>query len=137
MTDMDALFDGGNAHLLPGGPAHTVALLKHFNAWRRGDERLEMPNPAEIGLAIDSAIELIETLEADAKRYRFLRNQPLSDKFPAGWYVAQVIQDGVVELATARNLDTLDSAIDAAMEGHEMMTARPEPGVMEPTLWQP
>ncbi len=67
MTDMDALFDGGNAHLLPGGPAHTVALLKHFNAWRRGDERLEMPNPAEIGLAIDSAIELIERHHAVIK----------------------------------------------------------------------
>ena len=67
----DALFDGSNAHLLPCSPARTVELLKHHNAWRRGDESLEMLHPAEIGIVIDVAVELIErgeTYAAQAKR---------------------------------------------------------------------
>lgn len=67
----DALFDGSNAHLLPRSPARTVELLKHHNAWRRGDESLEMLHPAEISIVIDVAVELIErgeTYAAQAKR---------------------------------------------------------------------
>ena len=68
---MDALFDGSDAHLLPGSPARCVDLLKHHNAWRRGDESLEMLHPVEIGIVIDVAVELIErgeTYAAQAKR---------------------------------------------------------------------
>lgn len=70
-VSFDALFDGSNAHLLPCSPARTVELLKHHNAWRRGDESLEMLHPAEIGIVIDVAVELIErgeTYAAQAKR---------------------------------------------------------------------
>ena len=37
----------------------TIAFLQKFNAWRRGDETLEMPSPAEIGATIDDAVNLL------------------------------------------------------------------------------
>jgi len=47
-------------------PAETTAILRHFNAWRRGNlEDQPMPDPREIGLAIDAAIEMIESAEED------------------------------------------------------------------------
>ena len=36
-----------------------IAFLQKFNAWRRGDETLEMPLPAEIGATIDDAVNLL------------------------------------------------------------------------------
>ena len=44
-------------------PAETTAILRQFNEWRRGDEAIDQPDPREIGLAIDAAIEMIERLE--------------------------------------------------------------------------
>ena len=48
-------------------PTETAALLRRFNAWRRGDYAPEdqpaQPDPCEIGLAIDAAIEMIESVE--------------------------------------------------------------------------
>ena len=45
-------------------PAETAAFLRQFNEWRRGEgEDLQMPNPREIGKAIDAAIEMIERME--------------------------------------------------------------------------
>jgi hypothetical protein len=41
----------------------TIETLEKFNAWRRGDELMEMPSPKLIGQAIDSAIEKIKTIE--------------------------------------------------------------------------
>jgi hypothetical protein len=34
----------------------TIKTLSDFNAWRRGDEVIEQPDPADIGHAIDIAI---------------------------------------------------------------------------------
>ena len=46
-------------------PAEVVANLRVFNDWRRGElDDLSMPDPREIGEAIDTAVELIERLEA-------------------------------------------------------------------------
>ena len=46
----------------------TVAILRQFNEWRRGDydpsEQPEPPDPREISEAIDAAIELIERAAA-------------------------------------------------------------------------
>lgn len=45
-------------------PTETAAILRQFNAWRRGEgEDLQMPNPREIGKAIDAAVEMIERME--------------------------------------------------------------------------
>jgi hypothetical protein len=37
----------------------TLLALANFNSWRRGDETLEMPPPAEIGATIDDAVNLL------------------------------------------------------------------------------
>lgn len=34
--------------------------LREFNAWRRGEDGYEMPDPKDIGKTIDQAIELLE-----------------------------------------------------------------------------
>ena len=45
-------------------PAEVVANLRVFNDWRRGElDDLSMPDPREIGEAIDAAVEMIERME--------------------------------------------------------------------------
>ena len=46
-------------------PTETTATLRQFNEWRRGDEDIPQFDPREIGLAIDAAIEMIESAEED------------------------------------------------------------------------
>lgn len=46
-------------------PTETAAKLRVFNDWRRGElDDLSMPDPREIGEAIDAAVEMIDRLEA-------------------------------------------------------------------------
>ena len=46
-------------------PAEVVANLRVFNDWRRGElDDLSMPDPREIGEAIDAAVEMVERFEA-------------------------------------------------------------------------
>ena len=46
-------------------PTEVTAILRQFNEWRRGEgEDLQMPNPREIGKAIDAAVEMIDRLAA-------------------------------------------------------------------------
>ena len=43
----------------------TITILRRYNKWRRGNlEGRPMPDPREIGEAIDAAIEMIDRLEA-------------------------------------------------------------------------
>ncbi|MBP9032753.1 MAG: hypothetical protein KBG29_02590 [Pseudomonadales bacterium] len=45
-------------------PTETAALLRQFNVWRRGHhDDTAMPDPREIGRAIDAAVEMIERME--------------------------------------------------------------------------
>lgn len=37
----------------------TLLALAIYNSWRRGDETIEMPAPAEIGATIDDAVNLL------------------------------------------------------------------------------
>ena len=37
----------------------TIKFLSIHNSWRRGDETIEMQDPAEIGAAIDDAVNLL------------------------------------------------------------------------------
>ena len=47
-------------------PTETAAKLRHYNAWCRGNlEDQPMPDPREIGLAIDAAVEMIESAEEE------------------------------------------------------------------------
>ena len=41
-------------------PTETTAILRQFNAWRRGDEDIPQFDPREIGEAIDAAVEMLE-----------------------------------------------------------------------------
>lgn len=45
----------------------TLDLLTAFNEWRRGGEG-DQPDPKEIGLAIDSAIDFIQSIETRKNR---------------------------------------------------------------------
>ena len=43
-------------------PTETIAILRQFNEWRRGDEDIPQFDPREIGEAIDAAVEMIERI---------------------------------------------------------------------------
>ena len=63
-------------------PAETAAKLRHFNDWRRGElDDLSMPDPREVGEAIDVAIGMIERLD------RLIHQEPI------GWF-ARLDGDG-------------------------------------------
>ena len=42
-----------------------IKYLKLYNEWRRGDEKMEQPNPTEIGKLIDEACEMLTSLERE------------------------------------------------------------------------
>ena len=45
-------------------PTETATILRHYNAWRRGNlEDQPMPDPREIGLAFDAVVEMIERMD--------------------------------------------------------------------------
>ena len=47
-------------------PTETATILRQYNQWRRGNlEDQPMPDPREIGLAIDAAVEMIESAEEE------------------------------------------------------------------------
>src|SRR5574343_964397 len=58
----------------------TLLALAEFNSWRRGDESLEMPSPAEIGASIDDAVNLL-------RQYDEMERE-MDDRFNAGWNAA-------------------------------------------------
>ena len=45
-------------------PAEVAATLRQFNGWRRDfEDKVEQPDPREIGEAIDAAVEMIERMK--------------------------------------------------------------------------
>lgn len=56
----------------------TIEILRQFNAWRRGDERIPQSDPTTIGVAVDDAIKCIEAFdrlnESLAKNKRLFTN---------------------------------------------------------------
>ena len=51
----------------------TLKFLAIHNSWRRGDETFEMQNPAEIGAAIDDAVNLLRKYDELEKENATLR----------------------------------------------------------------
>jgi hypothetical protein len=51
------------------------AQLREYNAWRRSDETLEQPNPADIGAMIDEAADRLEELERELAAERALADR--------------------------------------------------------------
>ena len=47
-----------------------IKYLKLYNEWRRGDEKMGQPNPAEIGKLIDEACEKLFLLERERNEAR-------------------------------------------------------------------
>jgi hypothetical protein len=52
---------------------NTKTIIKHlklYNKWRRSDEKMEQPNPTEIGKLIDEACEVLTSLERERDKAR-------------------------------------------------------------------
>ena len=47
-----------------------AAELRRYNAWRRGDESIEGPNPKRLGDTIDEAADRLEELELKNQTFR-------------------------------------------------------------------
>lgn len=45
-------------------PTEVAAILRQLNAWRRCDKNIRLPDPRDIGEAIDAAVEMIDLLAA-------------------------------------------------------------------------
>ena len=73
-------------------PTETIAILRQFNEWRRGDEDIPQPDPRVIGEAIDAAVEMIDRLEAAEKERDALRAkiEAMEKQEPAGYGVRYV-----------------------------------------------
>lgn len=57
---------GGDAHMRPAGISECANYLRKYNAWRRSDpednREVEMPNPRELGLHIDFAVDVLDAM---------------------------------------------------------------------------
>lgn len=52
-----------------------ASYLENYNKWRRGDEEIEMPEPKELGIAIDCAISYLRhDMEIIKRQYLALRD---------------------------------------------------------------
>ena len=49
-------------------PLHKVIkFIENYNAWRRGSKGYNQPNPTELGLCIDQAVEMLKTMNKTSK----------------------------------------------------------------------
>ena len=44
-----------------------IEIIKNYNAWRRGSKGYNQPNPTELGLCIDQAVEMLKTMNKTSK----------------------------------------------------------------------
>jgi hypothetical protein len=47
-----------------------IQILRDYNLWRRGDDKMEQPDPWRIGEAIDDVLMAIDNMEEEAKLHR-------------------------------------------------------------------
>lgn len=69
-----------------------IQTLKRFNAWRRGDDVIEQPNPKAVGQAIDAVIEHLAALERDRDEWKAeaeMRSKEIDDV----QFLAQLLRD--------------------------------------------
>lgn len=66
-------------------PTEVAAKLRVFNDWRRGElDDLSMPDPCEVGEAIDAALEMIERMEKMEAALRIAVRQNSHDMLMTG-----------------------------------------------------
>lgn len=83
-------------------PTEIIKFLQNYNAWRRGDETIEMPSPSDIGCAIDSAVKLLrehDELERRAERLALALKDAISTYF------------GADKLVTAERIEAWQAAL--------------------------
>jgi len=56
-------------------PAEAIAFLREYNAWRRGGDDSEMPQPYQIGQAIDALCDHAERMERELAAGRALADR--------------------------------------------------------------
>ena len=100
-------------------PTETANFLRQFNEWRRGEgEDLQMPNPREIGKAIDAAVEMIDRLEAAEKERDALRAK-----------IAEMEQQAPLDAGS----DVFRSAFEAALKAGNWPATRQGDGYRSPS----
>ena len=60
-----------------------VSEVRRYNAWRRGDESQEMPEPKRIGEALDALCDRVEELEEVVRAARHATLQPPESETPS------------------------------------------------------
>ena len=96
-----------------------INFLQNYNAWRRGDETLEMPPPAEIGTNIQDAIvllrknaELEAELATEREKVRGLHKALKNIKNS----ICRIVPDGYSQPCVDESADECDMIIEAAMK---------------------
>ena len=96
-----------------------INFLQNYNAWRRGDETLGMPHPAEIGANIQDAIvllrknaELEAELATEREKVRGLHKALKNIKNS----ICRFVPDGYSQPCVDESADECDRIIDAAMK---------------------
>jgi DNA repair exonuclease SbcCD ATPase subunit len=104
----------------------TISVLEEYNKWRRGDETISMPDPFEIGVAIDDAVRLLRELAAERAEVERLTKQIKDDnrsygcelRDPNGTIWEQAAKDHArAERAEAELKASRYETVKAAQEG--------------------
>ena len=97
----------------------TLLALAIYNSWRRGDETIEMPAPAEIGATIDDAVNLLrkyDDLKARAERAEaeLAGIRALADRRNKRYHVEDTTHQLVVALDQALDIAQAQLAAERA-----------------------
>ena len=75
-------------------PLHEViTFIENYNAWRRGSEEHNHPNPTELGRCIDQAVEILK-----AMTWQPMETAPKDREFLGVWGSPMDVQDKSVDL---------------------------------------
>jgi hypothetical protein len=75
-------------------PLHEViTFIENYNAWRRGSEEHNHPNPTELGRCIDQAVEMLKKMT-----WQPMETAPKDREFLGVWGSSIDLQDKSVDL---------------------------------------
>lgn len=58
--------------------AESIAFVRKYNAWRRGDDDSEMPLPKDIGESLDALCDHAERMERELEQVKVILADPLA-----------------------------------------------------------